>query len=276
MNTDDVEEEYQRRLDDIVINETCCLVYTSGTVGAPKGVMLNHDNLTWGAYSVGLSFGSMEYGKEIVVSYLPLSHVAAQTVDIFSGLIFAFNVYFADRDALKGSLVKTLTSVKPTLFVGVPRVYEKMQDRMMSVGASSGSFKKFVSKWAKGVALKHYMNEDSTSLNLEYKLAKSLIFSKVRKALGFDRCKIFVCSAAPTSAETKRFFMSLDMPLSEAFGMSEASGAHIATFVTGTRATDTIGTPVFGTEIKILDPNEKGHGEVSFFYLFGALEALRP
>jgi long-chain-fatty-acid--CoA ligase ACSBG len=264
MDTDDVEEEYKRRLENIVINETCCLVYTSGTVGNPKGVMLNHDNLTWDSYALGMSFGDLQTGKEVIVSYLPLSHVAAQIVDIFCTLTFAISVYFADKDALKGTLIKTLSVARPTRFLAVPRVYEKIQEKMMSVGSSSGPLKKFVSSWAKNVTLQHHMDkmEGRHTTSFQYKLAKSLIFSKVKSALGFDRCKTMVSAAAPISVDTKKYFMSLDMPLGEAFGMSETSGAHCVAFAVGKYNFETIGKPIQGAQTKILNPDAEGNGEI--------------
>jgi long-chain-fatty-acid--CoA ligase ACSBG len=197
-----------------------------------------------------------------VVSYLPLSHVAAQITDIFHPLAYACNVYFADSDALKGSLVKTLRSVKPTFFVGVPRVFEKMQEQMMSIGATSGPLKKIMSKWAKNAALRHYSSENDLSSNFGYRLAKNLIFSRVKKALGFERCKIIISAGAPTSVDIKKYFLSLDMPLCEGYGMSEAGGAHVATFVTGTFQFHTVGTSLLGTETKILSSDGNREGEV--------------
>lgn len=101
MNLDDVEEEYQRRLANICANECCCLIYTSGTTGDPKPAMLSHDNITWDSYLLGKSWG---FAGEVIVSYLPLSHIAAKIIDIFVGLAYATTVYFADRYALKKPL----------------------------------------------------------------------------------------------------------------------------------------------------------------------------
>lgn len=120
--------------------------------------MLNHDNLTWDAYSIGKRLDHIQYGSEVLISYLPLSHVAAQMVDIFLSLTFAATVYFADKDALKGTLVSTLLEARPTRFMGVPRVYEKIQEKLVSVGAQSGVLKKKISQWAKSVTLKHHMD----------------------------------------------------------------------------------------------------------------------
>lgn len=129
----------------------------SGTVGMPKGAMLSHDNITFNVRAITKSLERVVTGAEVLVSYLPLSHVAAQTTDIYTVAYVAGCVYFADKDALKGTLVKSLQDARPTRFMGVPRVFEKFQERMVAVSSTSGSFKKMLASWAKGVTLKHYM-----------------------------------------------------------------------------------------------------------------------
>lgn len=128
----------------------------SGTVGNPKGVMLSHDNVTFSANSLAHCLKNMVIGGETLISYLPLSHIAAQMVDIFISITYAVTVYFADKDALKGSLVKTLQEANPTRFVGVPRVYEKIHEKMMVIGSQITGIKKLISTWAKGVTLAHW------------------------------------------------------------------------------------------------------------------------
>lgn len=123
----------------------------------PKGGMLNHDNIIFDCRSLIKSFTDMQMGNEVVVSYLPLSHVAGQITDLYTMLTVAGTVYFADADALKGTLVSTLQAARPTRFLGVPRVYEKIQEKMVSVSANSGSLKQMLANWAKNVTLSHYM-----------------------------------------------------------------------------------------------------------------------
>lgn len=127
-------------------------------MGKPKGVMLSHDNLTWDALAVSERV-NVNINKERLVSYLPLSHVAAQLVDIYIAMLNAICVYFADPDALKGTLVKTLQEVQPTRFLGVPRVWEKMHERMMEVAAENGSIKTALASWAKNQALQYHLNK---------------------------------------------------------------------------------------------------------------------
>ncbi|KAG9354413.1 hypothetical protein JZ751_001122 [Albula glossodonta] len=138
-------------------NECCTLIYTSGTTGNPKGVMLSHDNITWTANAAG-TMTQLKMGDEAVVSYLPLSHVAAQVNDMWICMRFAGTTYFAEPDALKGSLVNTLREVRPTSFLGVPRVWEKMQESMKNVGAKASVMKQRVAAWAKAIGLQASYN----------------------------------------------------------------------------------------------------------------------
>ena len=120
--------------------------------------MLTHDNLTWDAIAISERL-DLKQGLEVLVSYLPLSHVAAQVVDIYITLLCACCVYFADANALKGSLMNTLKETQPTRFLGVPRVWEKMYEKMTQIGASGGLFKKAIASWAKSHSLRHYMDK---------------------------------------------------------------------------------------------------------------------
>ncbi|XP_021206362.1 very long-chain-fatty-acid--CoA ligase bubblegum isoform X2 [Bombyx mori] len=273
-------------LKSIAVNECCTLVYTSGTVGPPKAVMLSHDNLTWDAFGIGERCQNLQPTRDRLVSFLPLSHVAAQVVDIYTTLSNAVTVYFAQPDALKGSLVETLKEVRPTRFLGVPRVWEKMYEKIMAVGASSGPLKKQIALWAKEKGLQYHLSRINGALSagmyglpidlttsemlwfwyegssVGYKLAKSLVFSKIHESLGLDKCSTFVTAAAPLSPDIKKFFLSLDIPLVDAFGMSEAAGAHTLS-IYPKFSLDSAGEILEGTETKFggsMSPN--GPGEI--------------
>lgn len=111
--------------------ETCTLIYTSGTTGPPKAVMLTNDNITWTVDTMLLSSrrGNMDE-TDCMISYLPLSHIAAQMLDMHIPIKTGVQIYFAQPDALKGTLGKTLTEVRPTTFFGVPRVWEKIYGKI--------------------------------------------------------------------------------------------------------------------------------------------------
>ena len=108
---------------------------------------MSHDNLTWMAKRTSKYLGMA--ANDTLVSYLPLSHSAAQMVDVWMAMSAGATVNFADRNALKGSLVNTLREVRPTFFLGVPRVFEKMMEKMQMLGKSAPAAKKMVATWAK-------------------------------------------------------------------------------------------------------------------------------
>lgn len=186
-----------------------------------------------------------------------------QMVDIFLTINFAATVYFADKDALKGSLVKTLQEANPTRFLGVPRVYEKIHEKMQAIGAQITGIKKMISTWAKSVTLQHWEEhiEGKNSQSLQYKLARGLILSKLKTAMGLSRCRTLASAAAPMSVETKQYFMSLDLPIVEAFGMSESGGAHCVSTPESFNL-QTIGKQLPGVETKMINKDENGHGEI--------------
>lgn len=225
--------------------------------------MLSHDNVLWNSNALANCLTNMVTGGEVLISYLPLSHIAAQMIDIFISINYVTTVYFADKDALKGSLVKTLQEANPTRFVGVPRVYEKIHEKMMSIAAQITGIKKLISTWAKSVTLQHWLEaiEGKDAQSLQYKLAKNFILSKVKAALGLSQCKALFSAAAPMSSDLKQYFMSLDLPILEAFGMSESSGAHCVSTIDQFNLT-TIGKPLAGVETMIANKDENGHGEI--------------
>ncbi len=128
MGAGESDDELEDRLKRIAINQCCMLIYTSGTTGPPKGVMMSHDNLTWTARIADIYLKITR--DDMFLSYLPLSHSAAQMIDVWMPMSAACSVYFADRDAMKGSLGATLRDVRPTVFFGVPRVYEKIHEKV--------------------------------------------------------------------------------------------------------------------------------------------------
>lgn len=237
--------------------------FQSGTVGNPKGVMLSHDNVTWNAQALADRLSDIRRGNEVMISYLPLSHIAAQMVDIFLSIFYAVTVYFADKDALKGSLVKTLQEANPTRFLGVPRVYEKIHEKMTAIGSQITGIKKIIATWAKNVTLQHWLDaiDGKDAQSLQYKIAKNFILSKAKVALGLSRCKTIASAAAPMSVDVKRYFMSLDLPIVEAFGMSESGGAHCLAHMEQFNL-ETIGKQLPGVETKLLNKDENGHGEI--------------
>ena len=247
------------------------IVYTSGTTGPPKGVLLSHDNLLWTSNVLSSTVAQeLNIFNERIVSYLPLSHIAAQISDIYANLCHRTAVFFAPPDALRGggaALVATLRKVRPTQFLGVPRVWEKIEERIREEIAASSPVYKAIAAWALRIgylATRNQLRGKQTPIC--FSLANFLVFKRVKKALGLDRSVMNFFGAAPLKKSTRAFFASLNLPLLNCYGMSETSGLQTGSLpLPHWNKMDATGTPLFGTHLKIdkARPEDK-EGEVCF------------
>ncbi|KAK7116001.1 long-chain-fatty-acid--CoA ligase ACSBG2-like isoform X2 [Littorina saxatilis] len=265
---DVTDAELEERMKCLAPNKCCVLIYTSGTTGNPKGVMLSHDNITWTAQatkSAVMQNLNLTFGHLSMVSYLPLSHIAAQMLDIYALIACGGTCYFAQPDALKGSLAGTLREVRPHVFLGVPRVWEKMMESMQNAGRSSSGLKKKIAAWAKGVGLKgNYARMNGGSVPFGFGLAEKLVFKKVSNILGFDRCELRLSGAAPITKETLDYFLSLNLPLCEVYGMSECSGPHTTGFPKLNHVCS-VGKELPGITTVLDKMDEDGNGEIVMY-----------
>lgn len=234
--------------------EDCCtLIYTSGTTGNPKGVMISHDNILWTAkQTIDLIGGNPD---DIIISYLPLSHIAEQLISQHGPYIMGATVYFAESLEQLG---ENLTEVRPTFFVGVPRVWEKIQAKMMAAGAQNPPLKKKIAAWARSKGMKGgYAFQAGKPYPFLYGLADKMVFSKVKEKLGLDRSRLFVSTAAPISMDTLEFFLSLGIPITEVYGMSECTGPGTVSVPAPLKfRTGWAGPGLTGTELAIAEDGE--------------------
>ncbi|KAL7044176.1 hypothetical protein ACKWTF_001815 [Chironomus riparius] len=257
LDTDDTEIEYQRRLKQIVPNECCTIMYTSGTTGFPKGAMLSHDSLIWNIKKCFQAMKRIEVGKEVFISYLPLSHLTAFAADIFQVINMAGTVYFADIK----SVLKCLHEIQPTMFVAVPRIYEKIQEKLSEKINEFNLIIRKIFSWSQNVISEHYFTPNSSSLKCDF--VNHFVIRRIKEALGFQNCKLFFTGSAPMSIETKKFFISLSMPIYEAYGMSESSTVHCLTsHETQIHSFESVGVCLDGTETKIINMDGNGNGEI--------------
>jgi long-chain-fatty-acid--CoA ligase ACSBG len=255
LGVDVSDTDLKARAEDQKPNEVTTLIYTSGTTGPPKAVMLTHDNILWTSVTQMSTMAKTLTNDDHMISYLPLSHIAAQMLDMHCPMIQGVQIWFAQADALRGSLGATLKEVRPTIFFGVPRVWEKIYDKMQEVAKSSTGLKKSLSTWAKGKSAKYWKNHQfggSKKTPSFFGLASKLL-GKVRDALGLDRCWACYVSAAPIEVKILEYFASINIPILELFGQSECSGPH-ATNAAHAWKIGTVGRPLPGTVTK-LDPN---------------------
>jgi long-subunit acyl-CoA synthetase (AMP-forming) len=245
----------ERALDDRIeaqrLDDVCTLIYTSGTTGVPKAVMLSHGNISW-VIEQASRLVNIRAGDDIV-SYLALSHVAEQLFSLHSNAVLGTSIWFAESLEKVGD---ALRAARPHHFLAVPRVWEKMQAKMEAAGAKNSPVKRRIVAWARRVGLDAgYAHQENRRRPLAYPLAKGLVFSKVRQALGLDRARTLVTGAAPISRSTLDFFLSLGLPILEVYGMSECTA--ITTCCTPERyRTGKAGYVLPGTEVRIGDEGE--------------------
>ncbi|XP_013097327.2 long-chain-fatty-acid--CoA ligase heimdall [Stomoxys calcitrans] len=254
-------EELKLRELQVAPNECAVLIFTSGTVGMPKGVMLSHDNILCAAHTVSKSFSNITPGHETIVSYLPLNHVAAQIFDINMSMRNGATVYFADRNALKGTLEKTFMAARPTMTIVVPRIYEKIQEKYMQLDDNRTGLVRLITNMARNTMLQYHLDKMEGKPTPLWKLyLASAIINRIKTSLGLERNKECLVGGAPASTEVKRFCLSLDLPWTDAYGMSECSGALV--YSINRTNLQTVGKPLEGVEIEIHQPNEAGEGEI--------------
>ena len=210
--------EKKRRSSNIKIGQCCVLVYTSGTTGKSKGVMLHHDNIT---------FCYNNIPKEEIpenprlLSYLPTSHVAGLFLDCAVSFNWGTSLYFADKNALKNSLPFFIKEVKPHLFLGVPRVYEKIKLKIEEEVGKSNFLRRAIFSWArdqgKKETLKQYEKKD---MSWKFKLANR-IFLKLKKKIGLEDTKEYISGAAPLDEKIRNFFISINIYINNVYGLSE-------------------------------------------------------
>jgi len=207
---------------DVLVKEAkpedlCTIIYTSGTTGEPKGVELTHGNL---ASNVSISTGPMGFGaKDSCISFLPLSHVTARHVDYALMCAGAKLAYLPKFELLVGAMKQ----VQPTIFVGVPRVYEKIRQGVEGKSAHS-PVKKRILEWAVGTGRKH---REATLVgtkpdSLGWKIADKLVYSKIREAFG-GRVDTFVSGGAPLGMDSARWFADVGIRIFEGYGLTETS-----------------------------------------------------
>lgn len=256
LGVDVTDETLKARMDLVKSNEAAVLIYTSGTTGNPKGVMISHDNLWYNCHASLVPLKITE--RDCLVSYLPLSHIAAQMLDCQAPLFFGSKVGFATPDALQGALVKSFKKYKPTVAFGVPRVWEKIMDKMVAAGAANKS--KFVNKvkaWAKP---KGAQNSQTFHYNSSVKApsclgaANKIFFMKVKKVLGFENLRFGYTGSAPLDSRVIEFFGMLNIQIYDCFGMSETTAPCIQNEPYLWKV-GSVGKALKGVEIKILPEN---------------------
>jgi long-chain acyl-CoA synthetase len=247
---DEVEKQaYLDRVEALEPEALATLIYTSGTTGPPKGVMLSNHNLAWTA-NVAIQITTIN-ADDCSLSYLPLSHIAEQMFTLHIPITTGARVYFAESIE---AVPENLKEVQPTIFFGVPRIWEKFHAGITAKLKDATGLKAKLVKWALNVGWESNKSPTSTK-GLQYNLANKLIFSKLKPAIGMGNARVCVSGAAPIAREVLEFFASLDILVLEVYGQSEDTGP--TSFNTPTRYRfGSVGPALPGVEVKIADDDE--------------------
>ncbi|MEU4416076.1 long-chain fatty acid--CoA ligase [Nocardia salmonicida] len=227
------------------------LIYTSGTTGPSKGVELTQSNVI--AQVVGLVSGPLPVGfDDRAVSYLPAAHVAdrisAHAMSLLTGI--QITTVTDPRE-----IAAALPDARPTVFFGVPRVWQKIKAGIENkLAVEPSPVKKALANWAIGVGVAQakakLAGESSLLLGVQHKIADALVLSKLREALGFAELKVAASGAAPVPPETLEYFLGLGFAVSEVWGMSETAGVGTFTEIDKPRP-GSVGRVMDGVELRL-------------------------
>ena len=220
--------EANDRLDRLIAraspDDVCILVYTSGTTGPPKGAMLTHRNLIYASYIYAEAVGISDKPFESVC-YLPLCHVAERCYSEVMQLVLGGTVSFAESI---DTVALNIREIAPTFFVGVPRIYEKLQQNFLFRLGESGRLRQGFAKacfaWGRKLSDRRQAGTTTWLDRLGYALLYILLFRNIQRHLGLARSRHRLCAGASISPETLRFFDIVGRPVSQGYGLTESGG----------------------------------------------------
>jgi long-chain acyl-CoA synthetase len=257
MGADVDDAQLQARLDAIKPDDLGTLIYTSGTTGPPKGSMLSHRNLS-SATSMGRELlPEVMTDESRMLSYLPMAHAAERALTLLAPASFGIAIYYAESiERMPANLV----DVQPDVFLGVPRVWEKIHAGLTAKLAEATGAKARVANWAQQVGLAYHRARSngetpSAALRFKHRLAYKLLFGRIRAALGLARAQVLLTGAAPIAVDILEDLAALDLPLREVYGQTEGTGPTTHNRARASRW-GSAGLPFEGVELKIEEDGE--------------------
>ncbi|MEM1204049.1 MAG: long-chain fatty acid--CoA ligase [Acidobacteriota bacterium] len=240
------EAEERARQDAVDPSAAAILVYTSGTTGPPKGAMISHDNIL--ALLRNQANVIQFYQDDLMISFLPMAHVTERVLAFHSRINTGVPAAYASS---VGAVLQELAEVRPTVFGSVPRLFEKLYAKVQGEVERASGLKQSIFRWGESVARRRIRlvlegRPVPALLGLQFRLARSVVFEKIHQGLG-GRIRVCITGAAPISREILEFLWAIELPVLEAYGMTEA------TVVTHINRLD---SPRLGTVGKVIEPME--------------------
>lgn len=263
------EEELKQRKDSIQSSDCSTIIYTSGTTGTPKGVMLSHSNIVNQFLNL---YQTPAPWSKIAFSFLPLCH-AYERMLVFLYQYLGMSVYYAQN---LGTIGDNIKEVKPTMMSAVPRMLDKIYDKIYTSGNNMPTLSKMIFRWALKLATRYKIQdyERTWYYNMKHRIADRLVYAKIRNNIGgnFD---IVVSGAASLQPRIASFFSAIGMPIYEGYGLTETSPViAVSNRDRDGRASGTVGMPLPGIEVKIAENGEvccRGHNVMMGYYKDEAL-----
>ncbi len=230
------------------------LIYTSGTTGNPKGVMLTHGNFASNVTGTASAFEV--YATDVVLSYLPLCHAYERTAGYYTCFACGSTIAFADSIE---TVTENLLEVKPTIMTSVPRLFERIKNRVEKSVKEGPEKNLKIFNWAFKVGKERYRILQRGGwvgpiMAAKYALANKLVFAKIRERTG-GRIRMFVSGGAALSADIAEFFFAMGMNIVEGYGLTEASPIIAANPLERPKV-GTVGKPITNVEVKIAEDGE--------------------
>lgn len=248
--------ELESGIDKITQDDTLTLIYTSGTTGVPKGVVLSHRNILFDTIYTSRKMDKELSGTEVLLSFLPLSHVLERTVGYYMSVLNGCLVAFADSIE---KIPENMLEVKPSVIVSVPRLFEKIYSRIYENVHQSPVLKRKIFHWAVKVGMqyvehRYISKKPSRTLSVKQRIAEILVFSKMRERFGGNMK--FCCSGgAPLDKSISEFFWAIGLPIFEGYGLTETSPVLCTNSLEYVRF-GSVGTPLEHTEFRIAADGE--------------------
>lgn len=267
--SDAQQPEVEARAGAVKPGDLATIIYTSGTTGRPKGVMLSHNNIVQNVLHSIPRLPEVEEGVDYrVLSFLPVCHIFERMLHYLYMYVGA-EIHFAES---LETIKEDLAASQPTVFTAVPRLLEKFYDGIVAKGTAAGGVKAAIFNWALGLALKWEPDgQNGGWYEWQLGLARKLVFSKVKTALGLDNIKAVASGSAALAPRLARFFNAADIPVFEGYGLTETSPVIS---VNTLNAPDMlrvgyVGKLIEGVEVRFMEDGEitvKGHNVMMGYY----------
>lgn len=261
----DNQKDVEEIKNNIKPEDLATLIYTSGTTGRPKGVMLSHKNIVTNVLESYKKI-PLNYGKDKALSFLPVCHIFERMI-LYLYQYSGVHINFAES---LEKLTENAQEIKPHMMTAVPRLYEKIFDKIIAKGADLTGIKKRLFFWAVDLGLKYEpYGQNGWWYEKQLALAKKLIFSKWQAALGGE-LKIMASGASALQPRLTRIFTAAGMPIMEGYGLTETSPVvSVSSMENGGFRVGTVGKIIDGITVKIAETGEilvKGHNVMMGYY----------